>query len=351
LAGSTLVKRNIASGLANTGGDGTTPLFVDFMDTVTAASAEQSYTVPGLTTSDLKFVSRANVPGNTDWDNGTYTWNFRNGAATSLVCSLITAKIRRLSSDGQTLRAGKTVDLTTSLFVLNTAGLQLTGTVVWNDGTQNPAGRASADIIEVVFQVKNTGATGVTLGLACNTKPNTDEIVTPIIYARTMTETKAISETLARKATKFRSMTETKTISDSLSKIKTQFRTMTETKTISDTLTRTAFKFRTMTETPAISETLARMATKFRAPGTETVAISSSVAKQRIVPRTLTETVTITSTTKRCIPCGVPTAIRNIAAEQVAISDSISVKKNGKLVGGGGGGGGTPSLEYEFGVH
>lgn len=295
----TYIERDTASGLTNTGGDTEVTEFVKIMNETLAASVNISYSIAKAATERLKWITELNKPNQLDWANGTYTWEFEVLTANSNL-SIVEVILRRLSSDGVTVRASKSSGAIS--VGLGTTGVK-SGTITWDNGTQNPAGRQASDRLEIVFRVNNANAhSAASGGVGMNTVNN--ELATPLgaLFTRTITETTSISETLARVATKLRgltettaisetlvkvtikprSITETTAISETLSRLKSAIRTITETTAISETLTRTKLAFRTLTETIPVSETLSRVATKVRSIAVQTVAITETLVREKI---------------------------------------------------------------------
>lgn len=82
-----------------------------------------------------------------DWNNGTYTWYLDVSTANSGV-DLTAVNLYRYPTDGYTIKASKTNSVSVNL---GTTGVK-SGTITWNDGTQNPsATKASTDDLGVEF--------------------------------------------------------------------------------------------------------------------------------------------------------------------------------------------------------
>src|SRR5215208_2983936 len=132
------VKRRAEQGYIQTGGDSGELLeLLCCLNTGTSTSAAYSFSIALSTVEKIKFLTDAQRPNTLDWTGGTYTWRYRVTVANT-TSQIVEVILRRLSQDGQTVRQSKTSGaLTTSL---GTTGVK-SGTISWNDGTQNPVGR------------------------------------------------------------------------------------------------------------------------------------------------------------------------------------------------------------------
>jgi hypothetical protein len=120
----------------------------------TAATVDLTISIAGSSSEKLVFISSSSIPNLSEWENQTWTWKLEVVVAnTSLEIDEVI--IRRISSDGNTIRASKSSG--TGLAVQLTAGVK-TGTITWNDGTQNPAGKQASDRIVCTFVIKNNNA-------------------------------------------------------------------------------------------------------------------------------------------------------------------------------------------------
>ncbi len=331
----TYIERDTASGLTNTGGDTETTKFVKIIDLLTAASVSIAYTVAKSATERLKWITASGEPNQLTWAGGTYTWKFEVLTANANL-SIIEVILRRLSSDGVTVRASKSSG---AIAVgLGTTGVK-TGTILWSDGTQNPAGSLQADRLEVVFRVQNADTMAADSG-AVGTNTVNNQLQTPLAALftraisetitvsgslsriatklRSITQTTSIAETLARAFVKPRSITQTVVIGEAISRFKKAIRTITETAAISETLVRRKAAFRSLTEIIPIAGSLSRVATKVRALATQTVSISETLSRTKSAFRTITETNSISESLSR-----LATKIRAIAAQTVAITESL----------------------------
>jgi len=161
--------------LTNTGGDTETTVFVKIINETTAGSMEVLFEIGKGATERLKWITESGQPNKLDWENGTYTWEFRVITANANL-TIVEVILRRLSSDGATVKANKSSGAIS--VGLDTTGVK-TGTIAWDDGTQNPADRDATDRLEIVFRIQNAAAHKVSSG-GVGTNTTDDELVTPL---------------------------------------------------------------------------------------------------------------------------------------------------------------------------
>jgi hypothetical protein len=312
MAGSSYIKRDTASGLTNTGGDtGEATEFVKLMNKGSATSVNVTMSVATNSTEKAKWITPTGIPGNLDWANGTYTWRW-NCTAIQATGSILEVILRRLSSDGATVRASKSSGALTAV-TFATTGVK-SGTIDWNDDTQNPLVRTIDDRLEVVFRINNSNVlAAATMTVGTNVVAD-DAITTPIIYFRSVTDPAitvsdtvarlrrrkgipsepavTVSETLTRFARKKRTDAESVIVSETATRKKFVYRTETEpTISVSETVTRKGFKNRTVAQTVTVgADTVARVAKKFRNIS-ETVIVSESVSRVRAAIRAVSESI------------------------------------------------------------
>jgi len=172
----TYIERDLASELVNTGGD-TDTKFVKLMNKTSANSVPISFSIAKNATERLKWITEGTELNGLDWEDGIYTWEFEVKTPNSNL-SIVEVILRRLSSDGTKVKASRSSG---SIPVnLGTTGLKI-GPIAWNDGTQNPAGRAADDRLEIVFRVKNSNVISAeNCEIGANTTNNELFFATPI---------------------------------------------------------------------------------------------------------------------------------------------------------------------------
>lgn len=192
MAGSTYTQRDTNSGLANTGGDTEVNEFIKIITAATETAVNVTISIDAVTTERCKWITETNKPQTLNWDGGTYTWRW-NVVTPNVQLQIIEVILRRLSADGNTVRAS----VTSGNLLLQTLDQDRTGTITWNDGTQNPTSRQVGDRLEIVFRIQNLNAVASSGSVECNVSPD-DTLSTPIILKRTPTETVPRSEILDR---------------------------------------------------------------------------------------------------------------------------------------------------------
>src|SRR5688572_26933059 len=121
--------------------------------------------------------------GITDWDGGTYTWRYRvTTANTNYNITLV--RLIRYGSNGTTEKAVKSSGAIS--VSCGTTGVK-SNTIVWNDGTQNPAGRASDDRFAIEFTLTTSACGTQNIGVGTNLGSTNDEISTPLIIPQNFT--------------------------------------------------------------------------------------------------------------------------------------------------------------------
>lgn len=114
------------------------------MDTTTSG-AVSIYGEAGNSPQTTWTYSATTEPNLTTWPNGTYTWYLVVTTANSSL-NLTGVTLRRTSSTW-TDKATKSASMTTLMSPTGT----YSGTITWNDGTQNPGGSAQNDRFVVTF--------------------------------------------------------------------------------------------------------------------------------------------------------------------------------------------------------
>jgi hypothetical protein len=259
----------------------------------TASTATVSIAVPANSTATENWRTALDIPGLLDWNGGVWTWRLRVVTANADI-QIDEVQIQRRSSDGLTLRASKSSGPGLGISC-GTTGVK-SGTITWDDGTQNPAGRAQNDRIRIQFTVKNTNLILLqTLDVGANTDPD-DRIDTPLLITegarslvRSLTETDTISEAaFTRVKAAIRTKTETDTIGEAIAKVLGKSRAKTETDTIGEALAKLLAKVRSNTEIDTITEDVDIVVTPGggggnnveRALATETIVISETGIRQ-----------------------------------------------------------------------
>jgi hypothetical protein len=230
----------------------------------TAATVTVDIVVAANSTATENWRTALDIPSLTEWNGGVWTWRLRVVTANADI-QIDEVQIQRRSSDGLTLRASKSSG--TGLGIsCGTTGVK-SGTITWDDGTQNPVGRAQNDRIRVQFTLKNTNLLLLqTVGVGTNTNPD-DRIDTPLLIiegvknlVRSLSETVSISEAaFTRLKAATRAKTETDSIGEAVAKVLGKIRSKTETDAIGESIARLAAKIRLQSETDAISESVDRL--------------------------------------------------------------------------------------------
>lgn len=97
-------------------------------------------------------------PEGLDWLDGTYTWVFRSGAVGDNSVEIDEVFVRRVSADGNTVRAS--ISSGSGLGLSLPADTTQTSTIDDSGGTLNPGGKVATDHIVVTFVLINTSAHG-----------------------------------------------------------------------------------------------------------------------------------------------------------------------------------------------
>lgn len=144
-----------------------------------STSVEITENIPGTSSITLQWASAANSPNKEDWENGNWVWRFRIITSAPNNTNLIEVVLERISADGTTVKASKSSGAIS--FSLTTNNVTHSDTIAWNDGTQNPVGRAADDRFRIKFIVENTGNPTRSIGIGTNLDSGNDEISTPLI--------------------------------------------------------------------------------------------------------------------------------------------------------------------------
>jgi len=195
----TYIKRDTASDLTSTPALNTlVDEFYKAMNETTATSVEVSFEIAKGAIECLKWITDPGMPNKLDWEGGTYTWEFRVITA-NVDLVIIEVILRRLSSDGSTVKTSKSSGpISVSL---GTTGIK-TGSIIWDDGTQNPVGREQTDRLEIVFKIENLAA-HATSAAGVGTNTTDDELITPLIappVSKTVTDTLSLTDVPAIEA-------------------------------------------------------------------------------------------------------------------------------------------------------
>lgn len=116
------------------------------LDATTAAASGTFFIEGAASPAETWIYSATTEPGLATWPGGTYTWYLKITTANSSL-NLTTVTLRRQTS-ALADRATKAATMTTLLSPTGT----ISGTITWNDGTQNPSGSASNDRFTITFQ-------------------------------------------------------------------------------------------------------------------------------------------------------------------------------------------------------
>src|SRR3989442_3098808 len=184
----TYVEKNANSDLTtyNDGSAGTVNVR-KVLDIVAGGAKTLQSTIAINSTNKEIFITIASLPGTLVWNGGSYAVNVNvNLAATrgSFISEVILA---RISSNGTITRATKSSGAIS--ISLSSIGVK-TQTVVWNDGTQNPAGSQSTDRLVVIWRATNPSVTNTdTYKYEVEVSTNSDTVVETVIASGALSET------------------------------------------------------------------------------------------------------------------------------------------------------------------
>ncbi len=164
------IEKDTNSDLSGYTDGGGTIEFRKEMSEGTAATVDLTISIAGSSSEKLLFISPSSIPNLLEWENQIWTWKLEVILANTNL-EIDEVIIRRISSDGNTIRASKSSG--TGLAIQLTAGVK-TGTISWNDGTQNPAGKQASDRIVCIFVIKNNNASVQTADI--RTKGTNDRV-------------------------------------------------------------------------------------------------------------------------------------------------------------------------------
>jgi hypothetical protein len=172
----TYIERDTASDFVNTGGDIETTTFVKVMNRTSSGSVYVSLSIAKNAIERLKWITEITELNGLDWEDGIYTWEFEVKTPNGNLC-MVEVILRRLSCDGARVKASKSSSISVDL---GTPGLKI-GTIVWNDGTQNPASKGVDDRLEIVFRIKNVNKlSSESIEIGTNSTNNMLFFATPI---------------------------------------------------------------------------------------------------------------------------------------------------------------------------
>src|SRR2546422_478844 len=140
------------------------------------------------------FITIASLPNSLVWNGGSYAVNVNvNQAATrgSFISEVILA---RISANGTITRATKSSGAIS--ISLSSLGVK-TQTVVWNDGTQNPAGSLQTDRLVVIWRTTNpSGTNSDVYKYEVEVSTNSDTVVETVVASGSLSETLTLSDSI-----------------------------------------------------------------------------------------------------------------------------------------------------------
>lgn len=172
----TYIRSNTFSSVGQTGGDTEASDYLLTATLTAGTSATNSWTISGSATERNKVVTEGiSSPNLVTWGGGTYTWFYRVTTANTSH-NIIEVILRRLNSAMSTVKASKSSG---AISINCTSGVK-TGTISWNDGTQNPGSPLASDLFEIVIRVQNVATMSGAHSFGVLTTGSNDETITPI---------------------------------------------------------------------------------------------------------------------------------------------------------------------------
>lgn len=163
MATKTYVKRDIASDVSDR-----------FVLNETAGTSATSTVSASNSIGSVIWLTEQNQPNILTWQGGDYIWRIRITTANSSM-TIQDISFFRYDSTGSSIKVTKTVTVNMSC---GTTGVK-SGTISWNDGTQNPAGAAATDRLYFRARFASSSMTQ-SCGYGMNLTNNNDEIDTPL---------------------------------------------------------------------------------------------------------------------------------------------------------------------------